>query len=123
MSYTVTDDEKERIYEEFGKPPKRDEPLEVERDNLVIVAAVGGPVYSVERGRVFGTGLTREDVAETRGMSTHSGAIEEAEHGEYVNVRYGTATMETCYVPIEYVLEVEAEECEWSNEKRQHVPK
>lgn len=122
MAYHVSDEERQRLYDKYGKPPKRDDPLAVERDNLVFVANVGGPLYTVERGRVFDTGLSYDDVRATKGMTTDSGAIAEAEHGEYVNVRYGPATMETCYVPVEYVLEVLADECEWDATKGHHVP-
>lgn len=122
MTYNVTDEEKEELYSKYGKPPKREEPLEVERGNLVYVTSIGGPIYSLERGRVTKVGMSREDVEDTKGMTTDSGTIQEAEHGEYVGVRYGTATMHVCYVPIEYVLEKVSDECEWDNEKHQHRP-
>lgn len=122
MSRTVSDDERERLHEQYGKPPKRDDPLSVERDNMVYVCTIGGPLYSVEKGRVFKTGLSYSDVERSRGMTTHSGAIPGDEDTTYVNVRYGTATMETCYVPEQYVLEVLAEGCEWSTDERGYIP-
>lgn len=120
MSYTVSDSEKERLYDEYGKPPKRDDPLDVGRDNLVYVCTIGGPLYDVQKGRAMKTGLTREDVKESRSIATHHGTVPDGE--TFVNVRYGTATMECCYVPEAYVLEVLAEDATWSNKERQHVP-
>lgn len=133
MSRTVSDSEKERLHRQYGEMahddpilsyksvPKRDDPLTAERDNLVYVTTVGGPIYDIQRGRIMETGLSREDVVDSRGITTHSGTVAQAEYDEYVNVRYGTATMHTCYVPIEYVLEIVAEDCEWSSEKGQHI--
>lgn len=122
MSYTVTDDEKERLYNEYGKPPKRDEPLSLQRDMMVYVCDIGGPLYGLEKGRVFGTGLTHEEVRRKKGMATDSGTIEGDESDTYVNVRYGPATMETCYVPEQYVVEIIADECRWDADKRGYVP-
>ena len=115
MSYTVTDDE-------YGQPPERDEPLSLERDMMVYVCNVGGPIFTVEKGRIFETGMSKDDVRRKKGMATDSGVIRGDDGDTYVNVRYGTATMETCYVPEEYILEILTEECRWSTDQRGYVP-
>lgn len=122
MSYTVTDEEKERLYNEYGKPPERDEPLSLERDMMVYVCTIGGPLYDVQKGRIFKTDLSHQEVRRKKGMATDSGTIKGDENTTYVNVRYGTATMETCYVPEQYVLEVLADECQWDTDERGYVP-
>lgn len=109
---SVTDEKKQELYDRFGKPPKRNEPLDVKRHNYVVACMIGGPLYSVKRGRVTKTGLSPEEVSEKRsGLSHHDGALAEA--GEYVDIRYGPATFEHEYIPPEYVLEIVSPGCKW----------
>lgn len=122
MSDDTTDEldvdaQKERLYNEYGKPAKRDEPLDLEVDNLVFVCTAGGGFYDIELARVMKTDVTHSEV--DRKMV--DGSFDGDENTTYVDVRYGTTMHDSTYVPETYVLEVVAEKAKWDTDKHQYV--
>lgn len=116
----VSESERERLYDKFGKPPKRDEPLEISRNNLVYVCSAGGPIYKVYRGRVTNPNVSDRKLDKySKSIATDDGVREDGDR--MVKVRTGTATMESVIVPIKRVLEVIGEDAEYVASERYYT--